>query len=268
MGRGIALVSARAGFHTYLFDIQPTVLASARQYIEGFLTKSIERGKMNEEERSATLDRISYIANHEQTPVEVIIEAIPERIDLKHKVLGDIAAQQSPETILASNTSTLPITKIAAGLPHPERVIGMHFFNPAPIMKLVEVIEGLSTAPSVTKRILKLAQTMGKTAVQVKDGPGFIVNRVARQFYLESLRQVEAGYTDAATVDAALKNLGFRMGPFELMDLIGIDTNLSVSKRMYEAFFYEDRFRPSRLQQQMVDAGFIGKKSGRGFYEY
>ncbi len=268
MGRGIALVSARAGYPTYLYDIQDTTLRDAQQYIEGFLSKSVEKGKLTEETKTATLQRLTYTASHQDIKVDVVIEAIPERIDLKHKVLNEIAAGQSDHTILASNTSTLAITKIAAGLPHPERVVGMHFFNPAPLMKLVEVISGLSTAPKVTEQIIQLAKDFGKTPVSVKDGPGFIVNRVARQFYLENLRQVESGAPDIATVDAAMKNLGFRMGPFELLDLIGIDTNLSVSQRMFEAFFYEDRFRPSRLQQHMVDAGFLGRKSGKGFYDY
>ncbi|MCI4667126.1 MAG: 3-hydroxyacyl-CoA dehydrogenase NAD-binding domain-containing protein [Bacteroidia bacterium] len=268
MGRGIALTTARAGISTILFDINDEMLDVSRSYFEKFLSKSVEKGKMSEEEKHLCMERIYYTTDNKELIADLIIEAVPENVELKQKVLGPIEFQNNPDTIIASNTSTIPITRIAAGLKRPERVVGMHFFNPAPLMKLVEVISGESTAPEVAEAVFELAGKLGKVAVKTKDEPGFIVNRVARQFYLESMRIVEEQTASVKSVDRLLKSSGFRMGPFELMDLIGIETNLSVSKSMYEAFFYEDRFRPCRIQQKKVDAGHYGRKSGQGFYSY
>jgi 3-hydroxybutyryl-CoA dehydrogenase len=268
MGRGIALVFARAGHPTTLYDIDADTLTAAQAYIEGFLDQSVAKQKLSEGDREATLARLRYRQDRAAMKGDFILEAVPERLDLKHLVLGQAAAQNPPETILASNTSTLPITRIAAELPHPERVVGMHFFNPAPLMKLVEVIAGAETSPAVRDQVYALAQALGKQPVRAQDQPGFIVNRVARQFYLESLRSVEQGGTDPATLDRLMRSQGFRMGPFELMDLIGVETNHAVSQSMYEAFFFEERFRPSRLQQQKVDAGHHGRKRGKGFYDH
>ena len=268
MGRGIALVLARAGCPTRLFDIDADTLQQAETYITGFLAKSVEKQKLSAADREATLARLTYSSEATKIKGDLIIEAVPERLDLKHRVLQQAAGQNPPETILASNTSTLPITRIAAGVPHPERVVGMHFFNPAPLMKLVEVIAGAQTSPEVQDRVYQLAKALGKQPVRAKDQPGFIVNRVARQFYLESLRSVEQQGTDVETLDRLMRSSGFRMGPFELMDLIGVETNHSVSQSMFEAFFYEERFRPSRLQQQKVDAGHWGRKRQKGFYDY
>jgi len=268
MGRGIALTAARAGYEALLFDIRDDMLDLSRNYTEKFLSKSVEKGKLSDAERKESLARIAYTTDPASILADVVIEAVPEKLDLKQQVLRPIEAQNSEQTIIASNTSTIPITRIAAGLDRPERVIGMHFFNPAPLMKLVEVISGESSAEEVAEAIVSLALKLGKTPVRTKDEPGFIVNRVARQFYLESMRIVEEGGASIQGLDRLMKSSGFRMGPFELMDLIGIETNLSVSKSMYEAFFYEERFRPSRLQQKKVDAGHFGRKSGKGFYDY
>ncbi|WNJ16165.1 3-hydroxyacyl-CoA dehydrogenase NAD-binding domain-containing protein [Pontibacter sp. G13] len=268
MGRGIALVAARSGYSTLLFDINTEMLDTSRQYAESFFSKSVTRGKMTEEEKAQAISRIQYISDPAKVIADVIIEAVPERLDLKHKVLAPIEAQNGPKTIIASNTSTIPITKIAAGLTRPAQVVGMHFFNPAPIMKLVEVISGEMTDPKVAQLIYDLAVEMGKKAVSAKDEPGFIVNRVARQFYVESLKVLEEQVADHETIDRLMRNHGFRMGPFQLMDLIGIETNHEVTKSMYEAFFFDEKFRPSRIQQKKVDAGQFGRKTGKGFYEY
>jgi 3-hydroxybutyryl-CoA dehydrogenase len=268
MGRGIALVCARAGKRTLLFDINEEMLHASKAYAERFFSKSVEKGKMSEEEKKQALSMITYTSVQSELIADLIIEAVPERLDLKQKVLLPLETQNGEKTIIASNTSTIPITKIAAVLKRPERVIGMHFFNPAPIMKLVEVIPGFETDPAITEQIMELAKELGKVAVKTEDEPGFIVNRVARQFYLESQRIVEEGSADVKSIDRLMKSSGFRMGPFELMDLIGVETNHSVSQSMYEAYFFESRFRPSRLQQKMVDAGRFGRKSGKGFYSY
>ncbi|RMG68875.1 MAG: 3-hydroxybutyryl-CoA dehydrogenase [Bacteroidetes bacterium] len=268
MGRGIALVCARSGFQTVLFDVKPEMLTQAQAYVEKFFHRSVEKKKLLPEERDAALGRLAYTTVAEDLIGDLIIEAVPESLDLKHRVLSPIQAQNSPETIMASNTSTLPITRIAAGLPHPDRVVGLHFFNPAPLMKLVEVIAGADTDPAVQATMVALARKLDKTPVQAADTPGFIVNRVARQFYLESLRIVEEGAATFPVVDRLMRSSGFRMGPFELMDLIGVETNHAVTQSMYAAFFQDEKFRPSLLQQQKVDAGHFGRKTRRGFYRY
>jgi len=268
MGQGIALVWARAGYATTLYDLSPAMLSRAEGYAVKFLTQSVEKGKMSEAERRAALGRLSFSSDGQAWEADLVIEAVPERLELKHEVLQQAAEQNPSPTILASNTSTLPITRIAAPLPQPERVVGMHFFNPAPLMKLVEVIAGAATDPAVVDRVYALAQALGKQPVRAKDEPGFIVNRVARPFYLESLRSLAGGGIDVEGIDRLMRSSGFRMGPFELMDLIGIDTNHAVTRSMFEAFFYDEKFRPSRIQQQKVDAGHWGRKSGRGFYRY
>jgi 3-hydroxybutyryl-CoA dehydrogenase len=268
MGRGIAITCARAGYTTTLYDLQETALPAAQAHAEGFLSKSVARGKMTETEREETLGRIRYTADFASLKGDVFIEAILENLDIKQELFAKLEKQNDPGAIFASNTSTIPITRIAAGLEHPARVVGMHFFNPAPIMKLVEVISGVRTDSKVADRIFDLAQKLGKTAVRAKDEPGFIVNRVARHFYVESLLMLEEQVASHETLDQLVRATGFRMGPFELMDLIGIDTNLAVTKSMYEAFFNDEKFRPSRIQQQKVDAGLKGRKSGEGFYKY
>jgi 3-hydroxybutyryl-CoA dehydrogenase len=268
MGRGIALAAALAGYKSTLYDIQAQTLEQSQAYFEKFLADSVSRGKMNAETKAQVLGLLRVTGNLQDLQADFIVEAILENLELKQKVLRDIEAINADDAIIASNTSTIPITRIAAGLKHPGRLIGMHFFNPAPIMKLVEVISGAATEVWVSDTTFALAEKMGKTAVHAQDEPGFIVNRVARHYYLESLKVLEERVTDHETIDRLLENVGFKMGPFKLMDLIGVETNHEVTKSLYEAFFHDEKFRPSRVQQKKVDAGHFGRKTGRGFYTY
>ena len=268
MGRGIALAAAMAGYEVVLYDIHQNVLDESSAYFEKFLTASVSRGKATEAEKAQTIAAIQMTREISKLKVDFVVEAILENLDLKQKVLGEIEALNEGKAIISSNTSTIPITRIGAGMKHPEQLIGMHFFNPAPIMKLVEVISGEATADWVTELTVKLAEKMGKKPVLTKDEPGFIVNRVARHFYLESLKVLEERLADHATIDRLMENSGFKMGPFTLMDLIGVETNHEVTKSLYNAFFQDEKFRPSRVQQKKVDAGHFGRKTGRGFYSY
>ena len=268
MGQGIAQICAQAGYTTILFDINAQVLEKAEQTTLKNLDNGIERGKLTEAEKATTLNNLSYTGDTLQLGCNVIIEAVVERLEVKQGIFKELASLNTPDTILASNTSSIPITQIAASVPQPERVVGMHFFNPAHIMKLVEVISGAATAPETADTIKALALKLGKTPVMAKDSPGFIVNRVARHFYVEGLKLLEEGVADVETIDKLMQASGFKMGPFELMDLIGVDTNYSVTTSMFEAFHYDPKFRPSRIQQQKVDAGHHGRKTGKGFYTY
>jgi 3-hydroxybutyryl-CoA dehydrogenase len=268
MGAGIAQVCAMSGFKTLLFDIDPTAPARALTRIETALNESVSRQKMTAEQKTAALARIETTHFFEDLKGEVIIEAIIEDLNIKLEALSQIAAINPPDTILASNTSSIPITRIAARLPHPERVVGMHFFNPATLMKLVEVVAGVATDPAATQLIADLAIKMGKTPVHVSDSPGFIVNRVARHYYVEALQLLEENVASQSAIDELCEATGFRMGPFKLMDLIGVDVNFSVTQSMFQSFHYAPRFRPSRIQQQKVEAGHHGRKTGKGFYTY
>ena len=268
MGRGIALAAALAGYKSTLYDIHSQTLEQSNAYFEKFLADSVSRGKMDAATKAKVLALLSTTGEIGDLKADFIIEAILENLELKQKVLRDIEAINADDAIIASNTSTIPITRIAAGLKHPGRLIGMHFFNPAPIMKLVEVISGAATETWVSDTTFALAQKMRKTPVHAQDEPGFIVNRVARHYYLESLKVLEERVTDHETIDRLMENIGFKMGPFKLMDLIGVETNHEVTKSLYEAFFHDEKFRPSRVQQKKVDAGHFGRKTGRGFYTY
>ncbi|TPE45346.1 3-hydroxyacyl-CoA dehydrogenase NAD-binding domain-containing protein [Pontibacter mangrovi] len=268
MGQGIAQVCAQAGYKTMVFDVEAQALEKARQRILQNLDKGMERGKLTNADKEAALKNLTYTGDMLQLRCDVVIEAVVERLEVKQSIFQELANINTPATILASNTSSIPITQIAAAVPNPERVVGMHFFNPAHIMKLVEVISGAATSPEVAHIIKELAGKLGKTAVMTKDSPGFIVNRVARPYYTEALKLLEEGVADVETIDKLMQASGFRMGPFELMDLIGVDTNYSVTTSMFEAFQYEARFRPSHIQQQLVNAGHCGRKSGQGFYTY
>lgn len=268
MGRGIALVAAMAGYKSTLYDIHQSMLDQSAAYFEKFLGDSVSRGKMTEAAKDLILGKISLTTDLDDLQADVVIEAILENLALKREVLSKVEAINGAETIIASNTSTIPITRIAAGLKRPGNLIGMHFFNPAPLMKLVEVISGAATEAWVADVTFALAEKMGKTPVHAQDEPGFIVNRVARHYYLESLKLHEERVSDVETIDRIMENLGFKMGPFKLMDLIGVETNHEVTKSLYEAFFHDEKFRPSRVQQKKVDAGHFGRKSGRGFYVY
>lgn len=268
MGSGIALVSAQAGYAVVLFDIKQELLDKAKKSSESFLSKSVEKGLLTGEQKDKVLGAIRYTTSLEEMKADFVVEAIPENLELKREVLKKVETLNEGKAILASNTSTIPITRIAAGLSHPENVVGMHFFNPPTLMKLVEVIRGAATDEKVAVITFGLSEKLGKKPVYVKDEPGFIVNRVARHFYLESLRLLEENVASVETIDNIMENTGFRMGPFKLMDLIGVETNHEVTKSLYNAFFQEPKFRPSRIQQNKVDAGHFGRKSGKGFYNY
>lgn len=268
MGAGIAQLSAMAGYPTILFDIQETALTKALYQINQNLEGAIQRNKISKEVKQDALNKIRTTTNLKEVKGSIIIEAIVEKLTPKVTIFQTLADHNPSTTIFATNTSSIPITKIAAAIPHPERVVGMHFFNPAHIMKLVEVVSGAATSEKVVTTIYELAQKMGKKPVLARDAPGFIVNRVARPFYLESQKVVEENVTDFATVDDLLEASGFKMGAFRLMDLIGIDVNFSVTTSMFEAFYYESRFQPNNLQAQKVAAGHWGRKTGSGFYEY
>lgn len=268
MGLGIAQVAAMAGYSTILFDISKEVLEKAGQKIDKNLSKAIELGKLNEASKKETLSRLSYTQDLQACKADLIIEAIVEKLEIKVEVFRNLEAVNGPETIMASNTSSIPITRIGARLQRPERLVGMHFFNPAHIMKLVEIIKGAATSVEVADAVYAVSKSMGKVPVMAQDAPGFIVNRVARHYYVESLKVLEEQVANHEDIDRLLEASGFKMGPFRLMDLIGVDTNFSVTTSMFESFHYDAKFRPSRIQQQKVEAGHHGRKSGKGFYDY
>jgi 3-hydroxybutyryl-CoA dehydrogenase len=268
MGIGIAQVAALAEFEVIVFDVSHEAIKRAETKIIDALQKGVEKGKISEENSEKAKSRISFSNSLRELYCDIIIEAIIEDLNVKVELLKQLEHQNDFNCILASNTSSIPITRIASKLEKPENVIGMHFFNPAHIMKLVEVISGASTSKEVAETVYQLALKMGKTPVKVKDSPGFVVNRVARHYYVESLKILEENIADHKDIDRLLESYGFKMGPFKLMDLIGVDTNFSVTKTMFEAFHHDSKFRPSRIQEQKVDAGHWGKKSGKGFYDY
>jgi 3-hydroxybutyryl-CoA dehydrogenase len=268
MGSGIAENSARAGFRTILFDLAAEVLERARQSIEKGLQLQVEKNKITGDEKQLILSRLSFTADISQCMGDIVIEAIIEHLPSKVDLYRRMAELNGPEVIFASNTSSLSIGAIAGQLPHPERVCGMHFFNPAQVMKLVEVVESNHTATWVTEKITAVARSMGKVPVTCKDSPGFIVNRVARHYYLESLKLLEDGIGNISQIDELLENTGFKMGPFRLMDLIGNDINYAVTSSLYEACGKPVRFRPSAIQQDKVERGELGKKTGKGYYTY
>lgn len=268
MGAGIAQVFAQSGYTVKLYDVNAAQLDKAKTEIDKNLQGAVAKGKLTEEEKKATHSRLSYTANVNDLVADLVIEAIVERLDIKQQFFQQVAAINSADTILASNTSSIPITRIAKDVPNPGRVAGMHFFNPAHLMKLVEVITGAETSEEVTNALKELTLKLGKTPVLCKDSPGFIVNRVARHFYVESLKILEERAATQENIDALLESAGFKMGPYKLMDTIGNDINFAVTSSLFESFHYDPKFRPSRIQQQKVDAGHLGKKTGRGFYKY
>ena len=268
MGAGIAESAALAGMSVVVLDIGEDALERGRRTVEKDLDRRVKKGRISEAERLEILGRISTTTSIEDlSGTSLVVEAVVEDLDLKRKVFADLERVVGPDAVLASNTSSLSVAGIAAGTERPGRVVGMHFFNPVPAMKLVEVVTGPSTGPEAVRRTEEMAERLGKTPIRVSDTPGFVVNRVARPFYLEALRILEAG-GEAREVDAALREAGFRMGPLELADLIGMDVNLAVSESLFERYYYQPRFRPSFLQRSMVEAGLLGRKSGRGFYDY
>ena len=269
MGAGIAQVAAQAGHPVFLFDAREGAAAQARDRLQSTLDGLVAKGKLAAEAAGATIARITPVAALEQArEAALVVEAIVENLEVKRGLLRDLEALMSPACVLATNTSSISVTALANGLQHPQRLVGMHFFNPVPLMKLVEVISGLHTEPAVAQAIFELSKAWGKVPVHAKSTPGFIVNRIARPFYAETLALLLEQAGEPQVLDACLKAVGFRMGPCELMDLIGHDTNFAVTKSVYEANFFDKRFIPSLVQRDLVDGGLLGRKSGRGFYRY
>ncbi len=270
MGSGIAQVAATSGCAVKLFDLNQEAITKSKKALENTLTKLVEKEKIDATEKSRIQNNISYVNTlKDLSDSDLVIEAIVENLEVKRKVFSELETLVSENTILASNTSSLSIASIAASCQKPERVIGIHFFNPAPLMQLVEVIPAVQTSEEVLQKSVQIISDWKKVVAVAKDTPGFIVNRVARPFYSESLRIYDEGVADFATIDWALKTIGnFRMGPFELMDMIGHDVNYIVTETVFTAFYFDPKFKPSFTQKRLLEAGFLGRKSGRGFYNY
>ena len=270
MGSGIAQVAATSGCEVKIYDTNLEVLAKSKANLEITLSRLVEKAKIDEAEKFRITSNISYVHTMgELSHSDMVIEAIVENIEIKRKLFAELETYVSPETILASNTSSLSITSIAASCKKPERVIGIHFFNPAPLMQLVEVVPAIQTSEEVLSFTTKTITDWKKIVAVAKDTPGFIVNRVARPFYSEALRIYEEGFADFATIDFAMKTIGgFKMGPFELMDFIGNDVNYAVTESVFTSFYFDPKYKPSFTQKRLVEAGFLGRKSGRGFYNY
>src|SRR5574343_720278 len=270
MGAGIAQVAAAAGHPVKLLDARSDAAARAVAGIRAQFAKLAEKGKMSAEAAQAAGDRLIAVEQlSELADAALVVEAIVESLDAKQKLYADLEAIVGADCIFGTNTSSISVTAIGAALKRPERLAGLHFFNPAPLMALVEIVSGLATDKAVADTLFATANAWGKTAVHAKSTPGFIVNRVARPYYAEALRIAQEGAADYATIDACCREAGgFRMGPFELMDMIGHDVNFAVTNSVWRAFYNDQRFLPSLIQQELVDAGFYGRKSGRGFYDY
>lgn len=269
MGRGIAHSAALSGRQVVLFDLTNELLDKAIRSIRQAIDDGVERGKTKSEAAERAKESIILTADiGEAAWVDLVIEAVPEELELKRKVFGRLDAMAQPHTILASNTSSLSISAIAAATHRPDRVIGLHYFNPAHLMRLVEIIRGDLTSDNTVSACRSFVERLGKTPVVCKDSPAFIVNRIARPFYGEAFRMLSEQIAEPETIDRLLGSLGFRMGPFELLDLIGLDVNFAVTKAVYEAYFQDPKYRPHPIQQRMVESGRLGRKSGRGFYKY
>ena len=268
MGSGIAQVSAMAGLPTILYDLNKSVLDKARAALEKNLQSLVDKQRIDPEKKQSVLQLITLTSEIDQCRSDLVIEAIIEKYEVKLDLFKALSERNPPETILVSNTSSLSVSKIAASVPHPNRVAGLHFFNPAPLMKLVEVVKAEQTSEDVIHKLVAFTKILGKQPVVCTDAPGFIVNRVARPYYIESLRLVEEGLTDFATVDRLMEARGFKMGPFKLMDLIGNDVNYAVSCSVYEQLDQPERLKPSYLQKEKLDAGELGRKTGKGYYDY
>ena len=268
MGSGIALAAALGGFDVIVYDTNELVIEKAKAAVKANLGFLLEKKKVSEAEHARLVESIRFSTSIDQCRAGLVIEAIVEIASVKAALFNQLAAINAADTILASNTSSLSITAIQSQVANPGRVAGMHFFNPAHIMKLVEVVSGEQTSKETTDALMQVCARMNKTAVLCKDSPGFIVNRVARHYYLEAMKLVEDGIAGFENVDAIMEASGFKMGPFKLMDLIGMDINLAVSQSLYDAFAQELRFKPSALQQEKVALGELGKKTGKGFYSY
>jgi 3-hydroxybutyryl-CoA dehydrogenase len=270
MGSGIAQVAATAGEEVMVFDTNASAIEKAGASLNKVFTRLVEKQKYTQQEADDILGRISFVDSMELLEnSDLVIEAIIENLEIKQTVFSKLETIASDKCILASNTSSLSIASISSACKHPERVIGIHFFNPAPLMKLVEIIPSITTSHSVTQLSKQTIDSWKKVTALVKDTPGFIVNRVARPFYGEALRIYEEGIADFATIDAAMKEIGgFRMGPFELMDYIGNDVNYTVTETVFTSFYFDPRYKPSFTQKRFSEAGLLGRKTGKGFYEY
>lgn len=270
MGRGIAQVASTSGCTVQLYDIDQDILDQSKISLDKILSRLIEKGRIDSEDKERIQSNINYTTNlNDLSDSNLVIEAIVERADIKAKVFKEIESLVKDDCIIASNTSSLSITSLAAGLNNPNRFIGIHFFNPAPLMKLVEIIPAIQTEQTITNKVVDVIKGWQKTTVLAKDTPGFIVNKVARPFYSEALRIFEERIADFATIDAAMKEVGgFRMGPFELMDYIGNDVNYAVTESVWTAFYYDQRYKPAFTQKRLSEAGYLGRKSGRGYYDY
>lgn len=270
MGSSIAQVAASSGAKVFLYDTSRDALHRAKSGLEKVLDGLTAKGKMSDEKRQDILSKIEYVdAVNALAEADVVIEAIVEQLEVKKTLFVQLGQIVSETTILASNTSSLSIASIAAACKNPSRVIGIHFFNPAPLMALVEIIPAVQTSEEVLKKSVEMIASWGKLPAVAKDTPGFIVNRVARPYYGEALRIYEEGIADFATIDHAMKSLGgFRMGPFELMDFIGNDINYAVTESVFTAFYFDPRYKPSFTQKRLTEAGYLGRKSGRGYYDY
>lgn len=270
MGAGIAQVAAAAGHTVKLFDNRPGAAKAAIGNIRSQFARLAEKGKMTTDDAQSAAQRLVAITREtELSDAGLVIEAIVENLQAKQTLYANLEDVVGPNCIFGTNTSSISVTAIGAALKHPERLVGMHFFNPAPLMALVEIVSGLATDRRIADILFATAAAWGKTPVHAKSTPGFIVNRVARPYYAEALRQLHEGVTDCATLDAVMREAGgFRMGPFELMDMIGLDINFAVTQSVWNAFFNDPRFTPSMIQQEYVAAGWLGRKSGRGFYDY
>lgn len=268
MGSGIAMCSILSGYPTIIYDLKKEALDKAIDYIHKQLNISVEKGKISLEKKEQAIKLLSITENKNELVADFIIEAILENLQIKRELFQHLESINTSDSTFATNTSSIPITQIASGLNHPERLVGVHFFNPAHIMKLVEVIKGAATSTEIAEKAFNWSVSLGKTTVYAQDAPGFIVNRVARHYYVEALKIAEEGVASIPEIDNLLESTGFKMGPFKLMDLIGVDTNYAVTNSMFEQFNYDPKFRPNRIQKQKVDAGHHGKKSGKGFYNY
>jgi 3-hydroxybutyryl-CoA dehydrogenase len=270
MGRGIAQLAALGGYETVLYDVAPELAEGGAEALRAALDKGAERGRWSVDDAKAAAARVETATELDQLGgCGLIVEAAPEKLDLKREILIALAAAVGPEPVFASNTSSLRVSEIADGVPDPERVVGMHFFNPPALMKLVEVVAAEHSSEAALTATTEVAERMGRTPIRAKDSPGFVANRLARPFSLESLRMLGDGVADTATIDRVVRlGGGFRMGPFELLDLIGLDVNLEIARSFFAQGGEPERWRPSPIQEELVAAGRFGRKSGHGYYEY